>query len=141
MLGMTLRTTPAEQYRALLEATAYGTRWILEVFEQAGIKIREITACGGIARKNPFAMQLYADILQRPIRATASEQASALGAAILAAVSAGVYQTPEDAVNHMACREGTVYRPDPGTQTAYQSLYQKYRMLAAFCQEQLRISS
>lgn len=136
MLGMTLRTTPAEQYRALAEATAYGARWILEVFEQAGIRIRTIAACGGIARKNPFIMQLYADILQRPIRASASEQASASGAAILAAVSAGAYETPADAVANMACREGAVYQPNPDCRAIYQELYEKYRRLAAFWVEE-----
>ena len=130
MLGMTLRTTPPEQYRALVESTAYGTRWIVETFEHAGMETGELAACGGIAQKNPFLMQVYADVLQRPVSVPASGQCAALGAAILAASAAGVYPGPAEAAHHMAAKNGTVYQPDPAWREAYDQLYQEYKELS-----------
>ena len=130
MVGVTLRTTPADQYRALMEATAFGTRMILENFEQAGMAVSDLAACGGIARKNPVMMQIYADVLQRPIRVAASDQSPALGAAILAAAAAGVHDTVERAVEVMTSSGSTVYLPNPDHGPVYDRLYRAYAELA-----------
>ena len=89
LIGATLATTPEEIYRALIEATAYGTRVIIETFEAHGVPIREIVACGGLAEKSPLIMQIYADVTGRPFRLSASDQTPALGSAMFGAVAAG----------------------------------------------------
>lgn len=132
MLGMTVRTTPVQQYRALMEATAYGTRLILETFQAGGISIRDVFACGGISRKNPVMLQIYADILNRPIRIARQEQTTALGAAILAASAAGLHSSPAEAVRAMTRPPETVYYPNPERAAAYDSLYREYRTLAEY---------
>lgn len=132
MVGMTIHTTAAEQYRALLESAAFGTRLILEVFGQAGIDAPEIVACGGIARKNELMMQIYADVLQRPIRVADSDQCSALGAAILAAVAAGIFGDPAQAVQSMTRPGELVYRPQPEHAAVYQAMYQEFKALVSY---------
>ena len=136
MLGMTIRTTPAQQYRALIEATAYGSRLILDTFEQGGVPVREVVACGGIPRKNPLMMQIYADVLNRPVQTAAEPETTALGAAVMAAAAAGLYDAPAEAVRHMTGGRGTTYHPDPQQAAAYQELYQEYRRLAAYFAEE-----
>lgn len=89
MLGMTLLTKPEEIYRALVEATAYGTRMIIETFKESGVPIEELYALGGIAEKNPFVMQIYADVTNMDIKISGSPQAPALGSAIFGALAAG----------------------------------------------------
>ena len=89
LLGQTLYTTPAEIYRALIEATAFGALTIINRFEEYGVKVEQIVNCGGIAEKNPLVMQIYADVTGRPSRSRASAQTCALGAAIAGAVVAG----------------------------------------------------
>lgn len=126
MVGMTLRTTPAEQYRALLESAAFGTRRILEFFEVAGISAKEIVACGGIAGKNPLMMQIFADVLDRPIRVAASDQCSALGAAVLAATAAGLWPDLIRCVEKMTRPGEKVYTPNLIRVRAYEPLYQMY---------------
>lgn len=129
MVGLTLSTTVAEQYRALLEAAAFGGRTIVEVFEKAGLGISEVTACGGIARKNPLMMQIYADVLDRPIRVAASDQCPALGAAALAAAAAGLFQSPLQAVSVISSPRETLYVPQPENAAVYQILYRQYQAL------------
>lgn len=130
MLGMTIRTTPAQQYRALMESTAYGARLILETFEQGGVPVEKVVACGGISRKNPLMMQIYADVLNRPVRVTAQLQTAALGAAILAASAAKIYETPEQAARAMTKPAENVYFPDAERAARYEELYRQYRVLA-----------
>ena len=89
LLGQTLYTTPAEIYRALIEATAFGALTIINRFEEYGVKIDEVVNCGGIAEKSPLVMQIYADITGRPMKISRSAQTCALGSAIAAAVVAG----------------------------------------------------
>ncbi|MDO4547957.1 MAG: ribulokinase, partial [Clostridia bacterium] len=89
MLGMTLQTKPEEMYRALIEGTAYGARMIFDTFEKSGVHISNLYACGGIAQKNPFIMQVYADVTNREIRIARSTQAPALGSAMFGALAAG----------------------------------------------------
>ena len=91
LLGQTLYTTPAEIYRALIEATAFGALTIINRFEEYGVKIKQIVNCGGIAEKNPVVMQIYADVTGRPMKISRSAQTCALGAAIAGAVVAGAH--------------------------------------------------
>lgn len=132
MLGMTVRTTPVQQYRALMEATAYGTRLILETFQAGGLPIQDVLACGGISRKNPVMLQIYADVLNRPVRVAYQEQTTALGAAVLAASAAKLHSSPAEAVRAMTRPPETVYRPDPERAAAYEALYREYRTLAEY---------
>lgn len=132
LLGLTMQTTPFQVYRALLEAAAYGARLIAETFERGGVPIRAVTACGGVARKSPLMMRIFADVLDRPISLAAEEQATALGTAVLAACAAGLHRTPEAAVQAMTCPPEIVYRPDPARAETYERLYREYRTLAEY---------
>ena len=97
LVGQTLYTTPAEIYRALIEATAFGALTIINRFEEYGVKIGQVINCGGIAEKSPLTMQIYADVTGRPMKVSRSAQTCALGSAIAGAVVAGVYKDFADA--------------------------------------------
>lgn len=133
MLGMTLTTKPEEMYRALIEATAYGTRIIMDTFENSDVRIGKLLACGGIAKKNPFLMQIYADVLNREIEVVRSTQAPALGAAMFGAVAAGAarggYDDIADAAREMGGTEPKKYAPIPENVEIYGNLYAEYRRL------------
>ncbi|GIP59225.1 ribulokinase [Paenibacillus woosongensis] len=133
MAGLTLQTRPEEIYRALLEATAFGTRHIIEAFEAAGLEVKELYACGGLPQKNKLLMQLYADITGREIKIAASTQTPALGAAMFGAVAAGSlrggYDTIEEAARHMAHLQEKSYTPTAVHQAMYDKLYREYRRL------------
>ena len=132
-MGMTLATRPEELYRALIEATAFGTRLIIENFEEHGVPVQGITACGGIAQKNAFLMQLYADVLGREISVARSAQNSALGSAMMGAVAAGRAAGGWDTIDEAAAAMGGVrpggYVPDPAAHAVYDRLYAEYRAL------------
>ena len=128
ILGLTLRTKPEEIYRALLESCAFGLRAIFEEFEKAGVPIRKVTATGGIVRKNPLMMQIYADVLQREITTAATDQGSALGAAIYASVAGCGVSIPE-AARAMGGRGPEIYTPDPENAARYNDLYAEYLKL------------
>ncbi|WUH89556.1 ribulokinase [Streptomyces sp. NBC_00433] len=128
IVGLTLDTRPEDIYRALVEATAFGTRTIIEAFEGSGVAVGEFTAAGGLL-KNTFLMQTYSDVLNRPVNVLASEQGPALGAAIHAAVAAGVYPDIRTASAAMGRIERAVYVPDPERAAAYDGLYAEYRTL------------
>jgi L-ribulokinase len=127
--GLTLQTRPAEIYRALLESTAFGTRKIVEAFANGGCLINKLIACGGIAHKSPLLLQIYSDVLNLPIEVAASDQASALGSAVLAASAAGIHPSPEAAAAAMVAKPIKTYRPNKKTREAYQPLYQIYSSL------------
>lgn len=131
--GMTLASKPEEIYRALIEATAYGKRMIVDTFRDNGVPIEELYAAGGIAQKNPMMMQIYADVTNMEIRIGASSQIPALGAAMFAAVAAGKqaggYDSIVDAAKVMGKVTDTVYRPIPEHVKIYDRLYQEYRIL------------
>ena len=133
ILGMTLQTKPEEMYRALIESTAYGMRVILDNYEEHGVSIREIRACGGITKKNPMMMQIYADVCNREIMIGTSDQSPALGAAIWSAVAAGTaaggYDSVETAAERMGHVEDVVYRPIPENVAAYEKLYREFKLL------------
>jgi len=133
LVGMTLATRAPHVYRALLEATAFGTRVIVEAFEDAGVEIEEIVACGGLPEKNRLLMQIYADVTGKEFRVATSSQAPALGSAMFGAVAAGAsaggYDSIVDAAARMASLRDEVFRPDPGTRAVYDALFAEYRRL------------
>jgi L-ribulokinase len=126
--GLTLSTKPHEVYRALLEATAFGTRVIIDAFEESGVPVSELVVAGGLL-KNSFLMQVYADVTRRPLSLIGSSQGPALGAAIHAAVAAGAYPDVPSAARAMGKRERAVYVPDPERAAAYDALYAEYLRL------------
>ena len=125
VLGQTLATRPEDTYRALLEATAFGTRTIIEAFRTAGIEVGELVIAGGLL-KNRFLMQTYADVTGLPLSTITSEQGPALGSAIHAAVAAGAYPDVRTAAAAMGRSERAVYTPDPDRAAAYDALYAEY---------------
>ena len=129
LLGQTLYTTPAEIYRALVEATAFGALTIINRFEEYGVKIDEVVNCGGIAEKNAFVMQLYADVTGRPMKISRSAQTPALGSAIAAAVVAGAHKDFATAQAAMTGLKPKVYQPDAAAHAVYGELYAIYRTL------------
>ncbi|WP_422448761.1 ribulokinase [Thermoanaerobacterium sp. DL9XJH110] len=126
VLGLTLGTTAPKIFRALVEATAFGARAINERFMEEGIKIEQVIALGGIAKKNDFVMRVTADVLNMPIKVAASEQACALGAAMFGAVAAGLYASVEEAQQKMGCGYSKIFTPDPANAEKYEALYKKY---------------
>ena len=129
ILGMTLGTKPEEIYRALIEATAYGLKVIVEQYEKSGIGINSICAAGGIAQKDEMMMQIYADVLGREIRIAGSTQAGALGSAIYASVAAGVYTDVKTAASRLSMPDAKTYQPIPENARAYEILYREYKKL------------
>jgi L-ribulokinase len=129
MFGLNLSTTAPEIYRALIEATAFGQRKIMDAFESKGLAIQELYACGGLATKNDILMQIFADILGRPIYVAASEQTCALGSAIHAAVVAGYYPDVKTAASKMARVREHRFEPNEANHRAYGALYDEYQRL------------
>ena len=130
ILGLTLQTRPEHIYRALIEATAFGARAVLDAYRAAGVPVEEITLCGGIPGKNPMMMQIYADVLGMPLRVSRCTQAPALGSAILAASAAGMGLYAS--VEAMHSRDFLTYTPDPARAAACDALYGEYRALSGF---------
>ena len=128
IVGLTLATKPEDVYRALMEATAFGTRTIVDAFAASGVPVNDFVVAGGL-KSNRVLMQIYADVLRRPVAIAASDQAPALGSAIHAAVAAGAWTDVPAAAAAMGRLEPDVYRPDPDRADAYDELYQEYRTL------------
>ncbi len=133
ILGMTLQTKPEEIYRALIEATAFGTRKIIETFVQNGVPVDEFYASGGISQKNPMMMQIYSDVTGLPIRIAGSSQGPALGSAIFAAVAAGKetggYEDVFSAALAMGQLDEKTYTPIPANKAIYDKIYAEYSIL------------
>ncbi len=133
LIGQTLYTTPAEIYRALIEATAFGALTIINRFEEYGVKVSKVVNCGGIAEKNPLVMQIYADVTGRTMYVSRSSQTCALGAAIAGAVvagkKAGGYPSIAAAQKAMTGLKKQVYTPNPKAKAVYAELYPLYRTL------------
>ncbi len=127
--GLTLGTTAPKIYRALVEATAFGSKAILERFLNEGISIKTILAVGGVAKKSPFVMQIMADVLNRTILVSESEQTVAIGAAMFASVVSGVHKDIKTAQDAMKPGISTEYRPNPENTVVYERLYKKYLRL------------
>jgi L-ribulokinase len=128
VLGLTLATRPEDVYRALLEATAFGARTVVETFVAAGLPVDELVVTGGLVR-NAFLMQLYSDVTGLPLSLVDSEQGPALGSAIHAAVAARCYPDVPAAAGAMGRVTRGVYRPDPSTRAVYDRLYAGYSRL------------
>jgi len=128
VLGTTLTTRPEEIYRALLEATAFGTRKIVETFVEAGVPVTEFVVAGGLL-KNRFLMQMYSDVTRLPLSTIVSEQGPALGSAIHAAVAAGAYPDVRTAAAAMGDRVENAYTPDEEAARVYDELYAEYSTL------------
>ena len=129
MVGMTLSTTPAEFYRALIESTAFGARRIVEQFEANGVPIERIVLSGGIAKKSDLLVQIYADVTGRSVELAGTSQTCAVGAAMLTSVAAGVYETTEQAQSAMVPAPAGIVDPDPNAVAVYTELYELYRKL------------
>jgi len=133
--GLTLQHGPAHLYRALLEASAFGLRWIVEMMRESGVPVERFIATGGLPHHNPLAIQVYADVLGESITVHPSKQGPALGSAILGALAANAFQTPHDAIRAMATPpDGTaaVFQPNLGYYGTYTRIYKEYRRLGAF---------
>jgi len=133
MVGLTLASRPEEIYRALIEATAYGTRMIIETFRENGVPVNELYAAGGIAEKNPFIMQIYADVTNMEIKISGSPQTPALGSAMFGAVAAGRenggYENIVDAAKKMSKLKDKVYIPVKENVAVYDKLFAEYKLL------------
>ena len=130
LLGQTLDTKPEEIYRALIEATAFGTRLIIESFQDHGVSVDQVFACGGLPERNEFLMQVFSDVTGRRFGIARSAQTCALGSAMFGALAAGRarggYDTIEECVARMAGLKDRVYTPDPAAHQAYGALYREY---------------
>lgn len=129
MLGMNLATRAPDIYRALIEATAYGTREIIDAFDAQGVAVNELVAAGGLPEKNALLCQIFADVTGRPFKLSGSAQAPALGAAMHAAVAAGIYSDIQAAAEQMGKLKAEVVRPIPRNQATYDQLFQEYKTL------------
>ena len=129
LVGQTLYSTPGEIYRALIEATAFGALTIINRLEEYGVKVERVVNCGGIAEKNAVAMQIYADIIGRPMLVSRSSQTCALGAAIAGAVAAKLYPDIPSAQKAMTGLKEIIYTPHPEAVAVYRRLYAIYRQL------------
>lgn len=128
--GLTLGSTAPEVFKALVEATAFGSRRIVEHMKAQGLHIDSVNGIGGISKKAPFVMQTLADVLNMPIRIVRSQQTCALGAAMFAAVAAGVYRDIMEAMKYMGADVEVEYKPDTRRARVYEILYKKYLELA-----------
>lgn len=135
LVGLTVTTRPEQIYRALIEATAYGTRRIIEIYEQNGIKIDRLYAAGGIAERDEMLMQIYADVTGREIRLSGTSQACAYGSAVLGAVGDRGYADLPSAAEKMKKLDARIYRPNAENVEAYNSLYADYVTLSAYFAE------
>lgn len=133
--GLTLGTDAPSLYRSLVEAAAFGSRAIVERLAAEGVAVERVAAIGGVARKSPLIMQISADVLGMPISVTSSDQSCALGAAMFAAVAAGLYPDVLAAQGAMHAPAERVYEPDPARKAAYDEIYGKYKALGAFVEQ------
>ena len=135
LVGLTLKTKPEDIYRALVEATAFGTRIIIEAYEENGLTIDELYTCGSLAN-NPLIMQIYSDVTGRPIKVASSSQATALGAAILGSVAAGLkyggYGSYAEAIKKMTVPAKKTYKPNRENLEIYNKIFVDYKLLHDF---------
>jgi L-ribulokinase len=138
LVGLTLGTDAPRIFRALVEATAFGAKAIVERFRDEGLTINEVIAQGGIPGKNPFVMQVTADVLGMPVKVVKSEQSVALGAAMFAAVAAGQFGTILEAQRAMESGYSRVYTPEPHSVLRYKELYEHYLSIGEMLSSTLR---
>jgi len=136
IVGMTLQTKPEQIYRALIEATAFGTKIIIDTFNENGVPINELYAAGGIAEKDEFMMQIYSDVTNMEIRIAGSPQAPAYGSAMFGAVAAGKenggFDTIKEAAERLCRVKDIVYKPIPENVEIYRKLYDEYKILSDY---------
>ncbi|GAE85746.1 ribulokinase [Bacteroides reticulotermitis JCM 10512] len=135
--GLTLSSTAPRIFRALVEATAFGSKAIVDRFRNEGVRIDNVIGIGGIALKSPFVMQTLSDVLNMPIKVCRTDQACALGAAMFAATAAGVYNKVEEAQAAMSSGFADEYQPNPQNAVAYQEIYDNYLKLGQFTEKEL----
>ena len=135
--GLTLGTTAPHIFRALVEATSFGTKAIVDCFEKEGISIEKVIGIGSIALKSSFIMQTMCDVINKPIKVCNTDYACALGAAMFAATAAGIYEKVEDAVEAMNSGFSKEYIPIRENVEAYSQLYSQYCDLGKFTEENL----
>lgn len=131
-VGMTESTLPEHLYRAIIEGMAFDTRYVIEEYARSGIAIDSFYGIGIIAERNPFIMQLYADILRLPVQVALSQQSPTLGAAIIAAVAGGVYGNIQSAAAKMSKLKDVVYTPDSAAAEVYDKIYEEYKKLRVY---------
>ncbi len=137
LVGLNLGSDAPRIFRALVEATAFGAKKIVDRFTQEGVAINGVIAIGGIPKKSPFVMQVVADVLNMPIKVIASEQACALGTAMAAATASGLYRRIEDAQKAMGSGFEKIFTPDSQNAARYEKLYQRYSALCNLIEKQL----
>lgn len=135
--GITLATTPAQIFKSLVEATAFGSRAIMEHLAKEGVRVNEVIGVGGISLKSPYVMQTLSDIMGVPIKVAATQQAGALGAAMCGAIAAGLFLTMESALEVMGQGYMMEYVPRAENRKAYDTLYARYRQLNHFLEGKL----
>ena len=140
VFNLTLGTSPAMFYRALIESTVFGAKRIIERLQQYQVPIERIAAIGGISQKSPFIMQLCADVFQIPVRVIHCDQACAMGGAIAAATAAGLFPDLAHAIQAMAPRNGITYYPNRQLTEQYIQRYQEYLRLGGIWEETLHSS-
>jgi L-ribulokinase len=135
--GLNLGSSAPLIFRALVEATAFGSKAIVDRFLENGVEIKEIIGIGGISLKSPFVMQTLSDVLNMPIKVAKAEQACAFGTAMFAAVAAGVYEKVEDAQNAMGMGFARVFYPNAENHRLYLDIYEKYQRIGQFTEKEL----
>lgn len=130
LAGLTLGTTAAGVYRALMEAACYGARRVVELLEAGGLAIERVILTSGLARENPLLVQLMADVLARPVAVPDIAHGTAVGAAIHGAVAGGLVADHAEGGRRFGARTSTAYAPDPAASAVYHDLYAGYRALA-----------
>jgi L-ribulokinase len=136
--GLSLGSDAPRIFRALVEATCFGAKSIVDRFNQQGVPVKGLIGLGGVAKKSPFIMQMMADVINMPIRIHKSEQTCAIGAAMFAATAAGIYNRVEEAMAAMGQGFDAEYFPDAGRAKIYAKRYGKYVALGGFLQDQLK---
>jgi L-ribulokinase len=129
IVGQTLHTTRGEIYRALIEATAFGALMIVRRLEEYGVNVLEVMNCGGIAERSPLVMQIYASVMNRPMKVASSSKTCALGSAIFGAVVGGGHPNVQAAQKAMVAEATTIYPPDPFAAKVYAELFEVYQTL------------
>jgi L-ribulokinase len=135
--GLSLGSDAPRVFKSLVEATAFGSRMINERFISEGMRIDRVLAVGGVAKKNPFVMQIVADVLNMPVSVAASDQTCALGSAMAASVAAGIHRDIPSAQKAMGAGFEKDYHPNPERAEKYEKLFSVYRKLGSFAEENL----
>src|SRR6476660_7849422 len=135
--GLTLGTDAPGMFRALVEATCFGAKKIVDRFDEEGIQVKGLIGLGGVAKRSPFIMQMMADVMNMPIRIHKSEQTCAAGAAMFAATAAGIYSKVEDAMIAMGSGFDAEYFPGPKKASIYAERYRQYSDLGDFVEQQI----